>query len=99
MPAAHRFTDSRICGAGTIVTGQSTVFVNGLLWAVQGDPNDHGAGNLVASGAPNVFIEGKPVIVVGDPANEDNLCPPLGPPHCSPDAAAGSGNVTAADDV
>jgi len=37
MPAAHRHDDLRVCGATTIVSGQGTVFVNGKLWAVEGD--------------------------------------------------------------
>lgn len=78
MPQAHRNTDSRKCGASTIVVNQSSVFVNRLLWAVDGDPNTHGAGHLKAvTGGPSVFIEGKPVIcAVGDTCydadNEDH---------------------------
>ena len=60
--AAHRNGDLRECGATTVVVGQSTVFVNGKLWAVEDDINDHNNGELIASGS-SVFIEGKPVIV------------------------------------
>lgn len=71
---AHRDGDLRVCGAATIVAGQSTVFVNGKLWAVDGDPNDHGEGNLIHTGT-TIFIEGKPVIVDShDPAVPDLLC-------------------------
>ena len=71
---SHRNTDLRICSAKTIVVGQSTVFVNGLLWAVLDDPNDHGNGNLINTGT-TVFIEGRPVIVVfPDPAKPDRRC-------------------------
>lgn len=92
MPGAHRDTDSRDCGASTTVTNQSTVYVNSKLWAVQGDPNDHGGGALEAVyGAKNVYIEGKLVIVaVGDDAAPDALHPkPLTKP------ASSSGNVFA----
>lgn len=95
MPAAHRDGDPRVCGASTVVQGQSTVFVNGQLWAVNGDPNTHGAGGLINSGT-TVFINGIPVIVhAADSAAPDNLCPILGPPHCAPATAGGSGDVFA----
>ena len=74
MPGAHRNTDSRFCGAETIVTGQSTVTVNGLLWAVDGDKDTHcNMGALIpVYGALNVYIEGKLVIcAVGDSAAPD----------------------------
>lgn len=74
MPGAHRNTDSRFCGATTIVVGQSTVFVNGLLWAVEGDYDTHcNEGQLSAVyGAKNVYINGKLVIcAVGDTAAPD----------------------------
>ena len=89
MPAAHRHSDSRVCGATTDVVGQSTVKVNGLLWAVQGDPNTHGAGGLIPSGS-TVFIEGK-LIIVNEPdaAQADNLCP-VDSIHCNPYTAGGS---------
>jgi len=93
MPGAHRHGDLRTCGATTIVSGQSSVFCNGKLWAVEGDPNTHGSGGLIATGS-KVFINGKKVIVNSqDPANPDNRCPDEGGEHCSPDTAAGSGNV------
>lgn len=93
MPGAHRHGDSRVCGATTIVSGQGTVTVNDKLWAVDGDPNDHGGGALIAGGAPTVSINGKTVIVQGDAASADALCPV--PPHCAPNAVGGSGNVSA----
>lgn len=81
MPGAHRNGDSRFCGASTIVQGQSNVKVNGKLWAVNGDPNSHGGGSLVAVyGARNVKINGKLVIcAVGDKAGGDNKKHPLPP--------------------
>ena len=96
MPAAHRNTDDRACGATTIVIGQSTVFVNGLLWAVDGDIDTHcdPKGPLDPSGS-TVFIEGKNVVVVGD----GFYAPDFQPPDClvvhSPTAASGSGDVSA----
>lgn len=85
MPGNHRNGDSRFCGASTRVTGQSSVFVNGKLWAVDGDPNSHGAGNLVpVYGAKNVYINGKLIIVaVGDIAKPDNAPHPTGPTNPS----------------
>jgi hypothetical protein len=39
MPKVHRDTDPRVCGCKTIVEGNSTVFANGLLISVDGDPD------------------------------------------------------------
>jgi uncharacterized Zn-binding protein involved in type VI secretion len=93
MPAVHCETHTRACGATTIVTGQSTVRSNNLLWSVQGDPNTDGNGGLIASGS-TVRINNIPIIVIGDSANPDDLCIPLGGPHCNPSAASGSSNVS-----
>jgi uncharacterized Zn-binding protein involved in type VI secretion len=92
MPAVHRQDDSRACGATTIVTGQSSVFVNGKLWSVAGDPNTDGNGQLIASGT-TVKINNILVIVLGDSAAPDDLCIPLGGFHCAPSATSGSPNV------
>lgn len=91
MAGAHRNTDTRNCGAHTIVSGQSTVFVNGKLWAVENDQEDHGHGNLVSVSAGTVFISGKKVIVQTDQAVGDDAThqPPLTFP------ASSSGNVEA----
>ena len=91
----HRHGDARICGATTVVSGQSTVFANGRLVSVDGDPNTHGGGALNAS-AKNVYCEG--ILVVNhtaDTAAPDALCPI--PPHCGPSTAAGSPNVFTPD--
>ena len=74
MPGVHRDTDTRFCGAITIVEGQSSVLVENLLWAVENDPNSHGDGQLKAVyGVPYVTIEGKKVIcAVGDKAQSDD---------------------------
>lgn len=82
MPGVHRNNDSRKCGARTRVVGQSTVFINGKLCAVDGDPNSHGGGNLKpVYGAKNVYIEDKRIIcALGDTAyNEDRHDHPPGP--------------------
>lgn len=91
MPKAHRNGDGRFCGASTIVTGQSTVKVNGKLWAVEGDGNSHGGGSLYAVyGAKNIKIEGKKIIcAVGDKAGPDALLHPIPPT----DPSSGSPNV------
>lgn len=100
MPGAHRNGDERFCTAKTIVSGQSSVYVNGKLWAVEGDPNDHGLGNLVqVYGAGNVKINGKKVIcAVGDIAVPDlkfHPVPPTDPSTASGDTFVYSGNDVA----
>lgn len=74
MPLAHRNNDDRFCGAKTIVMNQSTVFVNGILWAVEGDKDTHCVmGTLSAvTGTKNIYVEGKLAIcAVGDIASDD----------------------------
>ena len=83
MAYSHRQDDSRICGATTIVVGQNFVSVEGKLWAVENDPNTDGGGELIHSQS-FVTIDGKLVILTGDSAAADNLCPI--PPHCVPSA-------------
>lgn len=76
MPKAHRNGDSRTCGGTTIVTNQSTVYVNGELWSVVGDMNNHGQGALRAVLSQHIFIENKLAIVTpGDQAEVDNQHP------------------------
>lgn len=97
MPAIHRNTDPRVCGATTVASGQSTVFANGLLVSVNGDPNSHGGGALSAA-CKNVYAGG--ILVVNhspEPAAPDSLCPILGEPHCNPVTAGGSPNVFVGD--
>jgi hypothetical protein len=97
MPAIHRNNDLRSCGAKTIVVGQSKVYANGELVAVNGDPNTHGNGGLIA-GSRRVFINGKAVVNhTPDGANPDDLCPDPGGAHCSPVTAGGSPNVFVGD--
>jgi uncharacterized Zn-binding protein involved in type VI secretion len=79
MPGAHREDDSRYCGASTIVSGQGTVYVNGKLWAVEGDEETHGNGDLISTVGSTVLINGKRVIVFGDTASGDDQDHPLPP--------------------
>lgn len=95
MPGVHRNTDSRKCGAKTQVAGNQTVYANGKLISVQGDPNSHGGGSLNASINPGtVYVAGREMVVNGSTASADNLCP-LPVHHCGPDATQGSENVFA----
>lgn len=82
---AHRHGDLRACGASTVVAGQDFMTVEGQLWAVDGDPDSHGSGALATSHAW-LTINGKGVIVVGDSAAPDDLCPIAGGAHCAPSA-------------
>lgn len=97
MPSVHRNTDSRTCGASTVVAGNTNVYANNLLVSVNGDPNSHGSGNLVAA-CNNVFVNN--ILSVNnspDSAAADALCIPVGGPHCSPATAGGSPNVFTGD--
>jgi hypothetical protein len=97
MPQAHRHTDLRVCGAKTNVTHQTTVFVNNLLWAVQGDLDDHcNTGALKAEIGFTIKIQDILIIVIGDdayPDYPDCLLDP--PPHNKPRPSTGSPNVFA----
>ena len=72
MTAVHRDTDDRkpACGAQTEVILQTTVFVNGLLAAVEGDQNTPGHGNLVSPSAGTVIVAGRKLIVITDTDTE-----------------------------
>lgn len=97
MPGIHRDTDLRVCNAQTTVTGQSTVYANNLLVSVDGDPNSHGGGNLIAANN-NVFINNKLVVNnTPDSASADQKCISEGPPHCNPMTAGASGDVFVGD--
>ena len=92
----HRDGDARRCGATTIVSGQSTVFINNKLASVLGDENSHGSGQLLASTNPGtVFVGSKKLVTIGSAADPDILCPVVGPPHCNPESIEGSGDVFA----
>jgi len=89
----HRQGDSRICGAATVNT-QTTVRANGRFISIDGDPNTHGGGPLKATETVGkVRINGIAVILNGDPASPDSICPI--PPHCGPNASSASPNVRA----
>lgn len=89
MAISHRHGDGRVCGATTTVTGQDFVKIDGQLWSVNGDPNTDINGALVTSNSW-LRIAGKGIIVVGDLAAPDNLCPIPGGPHCAPNSSTGS---------
>lgn len=97
MPAVHRHSDGRACGATTVVSGNGTVYANNLLVSVNGDPNTHGDGALIA-GSNRVFVQGIAVVNnSADGSNPDALCIPLGGAHCAPVTAGGSPNVFVGD--
>ena len=96
MQPIHRNKDSRACGAVTVAT-QDTVKAGGEFVAVDGDPNSHGSGGLVA-GSNHVFINSIAVVNnTADGAAADNLCPSAGGTHCAPATAAGSPDVFVGD--
>ena len=93
----HRHGDSRVCGASTVVSGNTSVFANNVLVSVNGDPNSHGAGALSAG---SNFVYCHTIAVVNhtpDTAAADALCVPVGPPHCGPSTAEGSPDVYVGD--
>ena len=92
MAIAHRDGDSRACGASTIVAGQDFVTIDGKLWSVDGDQNSDGGGSLHHTQS-YITIGGIFVILVGDNADPDGLCPIPGGPHCDPFAASGDSLV------
>jgi hypothetical protein len=92
MPGVHRNGDSRACGAGTIVSGQGSVYVNNKLASVNKDQNSHGGGGLKANN-PGVYINGELVVIQSNSADPDALCPLPGGAHCAPSATGASGDV------
>ena len=97
MPVVHRHSDSRACGATTVVSGQSNVYANNLLISVNGDPNSHGSGAL-AAGSRRVYINSIAVVNnTPDGAAADSLCPSLNAAHCAPVTAGGSPDVYVGD--
>lgn len=90
MPGAHLDGFMRACGAITKVTGQKNTFVNKRLWAVEGDQNSHGGGDLIPTKRV-VFINKKPVITnAPDAAGADALCGIVPGAHCAPSTAQGA---------
>ncbi len=99
MPPVHLDQMLRFCGAQTLVTGQSSVFMNGVLAAVEGDKDTHGnGGDLIQQyGAGNIIIEGKKLIVaMGDRAAPDTQGL-VQHPFSPTDPAQGSPNIFAYD--
>ena len=91
----HRQGDSRSCGAST-VTRVTNVRVNGRPISVDKDTNTHGAGQLNASvTVGKVRANSIAVVLNGDTAQPDNLCPIPGGAHCAPNASSASPNVRA----
>jgi uncharacterized Zn-binding protein involved in type VI secretion len=91
MAAVHRHEDARACGATTVVSGNTTVYANSKLIAINGNINSHGAGALTA-GSNNVFIGGIAVVNnTPDSAAIDTL------EHTNTQTAAGSLNVNVGD--
>lgn len=88
----HRHGDARTCKATTEVKGQSTVYANSRLVSVNKDPNTDKGGDLIAD-CNEVYINGKLVVIVGNSANPDALCPEPGGAHCAPASSSGSGDV------
>ena len=85
----HRNTDKRSCNAQTVVIGQSTVFINGLLASVEGDPNTHKKGELLATmNDGSIFINNKKVVMKGSESKPDLL-------HLKSKAVGASSNVYA----
>lgn len=69
MPGAHRNTDLRVCTAKTIVEVNTSVYVNGKLWAIEDNICDHGnEGPLKPVVGTSVKVHNIPVIVFGDQA-------------------------------
>ena len=91
----HRQGDSRSCGA-TTNTRITNVRVNNMFISVDGDTNTHGGGELIAGETVGkVRAGGIPVILNGNNANGDSLCPIPGGAHCNPRASTASPNVRA----
>lgn len=93
MPSVHRDKDTRLCGAITSVTNQSSVYVNDMLVAVRGDKDDHSGGGAFTAGLSNgVYVNGLLMVVVGDYARTDNISDTT---HHNTNAKTGSDNVFA----
>jgi uncharacterized Zn-binding protein involved in type VI secretion len=90
MPEIHRNNDKRVCGATTRVVGQSTVYLNGELISVEGDPCSHGNGELKAdTNTSKIYINGKKVVYNGSNAYPDRFR------HLNPSASSGSSDAHA----
>ena len=97
IPPVHLDQLLRYCGAATKVIGQSSVFGNGKLVAVEGDKDTHNMmGDLIQQyGAGNIFVEGKKLIVaMGDKAAPDQIGM-VRHPYMPTDPKEGSQNIFA----
>lgn len=66
----------------------------GELVSVQGDPNTHKNGQLLAdNNSGKLFIGGIKVVYQGSNAIPDDLCLLDGPPHCNPFATGHSPTI------
>jgi uncharacterized Zn-binding protein involved in type VI secretion len=70
MTACQRITDANTAGGTIVSTKQSTVFVNGILVATNGDavsshPTDH-TSSVTANGSTTVFVTSVSVNRQGD---------------------------------
>lgn len=64
------------------------------LISVQGDPNSHINGELLANNnSGKFFINGKKVVYLNSNSDPDLLCIPIGPPHCNPESIGHSNKV------
>ena len=88
----HRHSDARVCGATTVVSGNTTVFANDLLVSVDGDPNSHGG--ALSAGSNHMYCHSTLVVNnTPDPAAPDLLGHPLPPTS----TAGGSPNIFVGD--
>ena len=94
MAGGHRHGDSRICGATTVVSINTSVFANDVLISVDGNANSHGNGALSAS-CNHLFVHDTLVVDNGDSAAPDTLC--ASNVHCNPSATSASTNVIVGD--
>ena len=98
MPGIHTKDMARACGAVTVtIYGSQKAKANGKIIAVVGDPNSHGAGELIAH-SNEVYADN--ILTVNhtpDTAAADALCVPVGPPHCGTSTAEGSPDVYVGD--
>lgn len=90
----HRDGDDRACGATTDTLQNKEVYAEGELVSIDGDPNSHGEGGLIAA-TKNVYINDTLVVNLGDAANPDGLC--AADIHCAPNATSGANTVFVGD--
>jgi len=62
------------------------------LISVENDTDSAGGGNIQAT-QHTVFVNNKAVIIIGDSASPDSLCPTQNGTHCNPKSKVGSSSV------